>query len=88
MELSYISANGEFLPYVFLIFPSSKNEKNPLLKCFFYFEKLNFVAPYLENFLYFRKELVMPENEKFLILLFKYKRKRKKFLIKKQHFLN
>ena len=72
----------------FSSFRARKMKKNPLLKCFFYFEKLNFVAPYLENFLYFRKELVMPENEKFLVLLFKYKRKRKKFLIKKQHFLN
>ena len=40
----------------------------------------------------YQKELAWAEHQKFLILLFKHKRKRKKFLIlfliKKQNFLN
>ena len=76
----------------FLAFPSSKSKKNPLLKNFLYSRKSNFLTPGLKNFLYSRRRLSMPKNQKFLIFLFKHKRKRKKFLtlflIKKQNFLN
>ena len=54
--------------------------------------KWNFLTTSLKNFLYFRKELARPENQKKSILVFKHKRKRKRFLIlfliKKQNFLN
>ena len=36
-------------------FPSSRNKKNPLLKSFLYFGKLNSLVPSIKNFLYFRK---------------------------------
>ena len=62
-------------------FPCSKNEKKKLLKCFLYFGKWNFLASSLKNFLYFRRELARPENRKKFILVFKRKRKGKKFLI-------
>ena len=88
--LVYISKNGTFQPYISgSNFPSSKSKKNPLLKCFLYFEKWNFLAPSLKN-LYFRKELAV--NQKFLIFLFEHNQKRKKFLIpflmNKRNFLN
>ena len=41
MELSYISRNGAFYPYISRSnFPSSKNEKNAALNSFLYFHKL------------------------------------------------
>ena len=61
-------------------FPSLKNEKKPLLKRFLYFRKCIFLPSSLKYFLYFREELARPENQTFLILLFKHKRKRKIFL--------
>ena len=76
----------------FLVFPSSNSKQNALLKNFFYFRKWNFLTPGLKNFSYFRREFAMPENQNILTVLFKHKRKRKKFLIllliKKQNFLN
>ena len=73
-------------------FSSSKSKKNPLLKSLSYFHKWNFLAPSLKNFLYFRRELAISKNQKFILFLFKYKRKRKTFLIlfliKKQNFLS
>ena len=55
-----------------------KQKKKTLLECFLYI-------------LYFRRELAMPENQKFLTFLSKHKCKRKMFLmlflIKKQNFL-
>ena len=51
-KVLYISRNGSFLYFrkwkTFYIlgsnFPSSKNEKNPLLKSFLYFRKQNFLV--------------------------------------------
>ena len=75
MELSYILGRN---------FSSLKNKKAPLWKFFLYFRKWNFVAPSLENFLFFRRELAKPENQNFPFFFF--------FLIpflkKKQNFLN
>ena len=53
---------GTFKPYISgRNFPSSKNKKNPLIKSFLHFDKWNFLATSLKNFLYFRKKL---EKEK------------------------
>ena len=65
-------------------FPSSKNQKYPLLKSFLYFWKQNFLVSSLKHFLY-----ISGRNWQGLkILLFKRTCKRLLilFLIKKQHF--
>ena len=41
-------------------FPSSKNEKEALLKCLLYFGKWNFLGLILKTFLYFRMKLTKP----------------------------
>ena len=69
LYISYISGSN---------FPSSKSKKNPLVKSSLYFEKWNFPAPSLKN-LYFRRELAISENQKFLKFHFKHNRKRKSF---------
>ena len=77
----YISRNENLEKTLYISgsnFPNSKNKKNPLLKRFLNFRKWTFLAPNLENFLYFRNELTKPENREFLI----------HFLMKKQNFLN
>ena len=80
-KIPYISGNGspEKISYNSeSILKSSKNKTNSLSKSFLYSEKWNFLVPILLNFFYFRRELVRPENQKFLIL----------FVIKKRNFLN
>ena len=73
-------------------FRARKEKKKPLLKSFSYLETWNFPVPSLKKFLYFRIELAIRENQKFLTFLFKHKRKRKKLLLlllrKRQNFLN
>ena len=62
----------------FLIFRETETPKKlfiykkikPLLNCFLYFGKWNFLALSFKKFLYFRKELIGPANKKFLIFLF------------------
>ena len=83
-DLSYISGNRnpeKLFIFQEVSFRARKMKKIPLLKCFLYFGKCSFLTSSLKNFLYFRKEFARLENQKFLILIFKHQRKRKKFLI-------
>ena len=90
-SLSYTSGNEN--PKKLLIFQEvSKNYKNPFLKCLLYFGKWNFLAPNLKEKLYISEETCKACKSKKIILVFKHKRKRKKFLMlfltNKQNFLN
>ena len=75
MELSYISGNGAFWPFIFLISQEVTFLAQKIKKLFIFRET----------------KLSNHKLKKLLILLFKHKRKRKKFLIlfliKKQYFL-
>ena len=63
-----------------LTFPARKVKKKTILKCFLYFEKMELSSSKLNNFLNFRKELIGPENQKFLIFYSNISAKEKGFL--------
>ena len=52
-KIPYTSGKGTFLYFIFqeVTFRARKVKKNPLIKSFLYFEKWNFLAPGLKNFL-------------------------------------
>ena len=57
LYFSYISGSN---------FPSSKNEKNPLLKCFLYFGEMELSSSKLKNLLTFQEVTCKPENQNVL----------------------